>query len=140
MIVVVDTNILLRMLVDVDDPEQVRAAFELMQRADKVIIPIIAFCEAAWVMGKLYKRNRDFISGAIRIITDFSKVECDTDAVSAGLRMLDDGGDFADGVLEYMGRRMADGAPCVFASFDRQAVKLLTMRGLAAATPAYTDR
>lgn len=139
MIVVVDTNILLRMLVDVDDPEQVRAAFALMQRADKVIVPIIAFCEAAWVMGKLYKRNRDFISSAIRILTNFDKVAYDTDAVSAGLRMLEDGGDFADGVLEYMGRRMADGASCVFASFDRQAVKLLTKRGVAAAIPGKAN-
>lgn len=139
MIVVVDTNILLRMLIDVDDPQQVRAAFDLMQRADKVIVPIIAFCEAAWVMGKLYKRNRDFIADAIRIIIDFEKVEHDTDAVSAGLRMLEDGGDFADGVLEYMGRRMADGAPCVFASFDKQAVKLLAMRGVAAAIPGSDE-
>ena len=71
--------------------------------------------------------------------TPMSKVAYDTDAVSAGLRMLEDGGDFADGVLEYMGRRMADGAPCVFASFDRQAVKLLTKRGVAAAIPGKAN-
>ncbi|MBR5950037.1 MAG: hypothetical protein IKZ87_01230 [Actinomycetaceae bacterium] len=138
MIVVVDTNILLRKLVDVDNPAQVRAAFDLMQRADKVIVPIIAFCEAAWAMDRLYKRDRDFISGAIRIITDFEKVVYDTDAVAAGLRMLDDGGGFSDGVLEYMGRRMANGESCVFASFDKKAVNFLSMRGIAATIPVYT--
>ena len=43
--------------------------------------------------------------------------------------MLDAGGDFADGVMAYEGRRM--GAE-TFVSFDRKAVALLAAQGEAA--------
>jgi len=54
--------------------------------------------------------------------------------IGTNLLMMDDGGDFADGVTAYVGSRMASG-PAVFVSFDRQAVKLLTNRGLSAMAP-----
>jgi hypothetical protein len=48
--------------------------------------------------------------------------------------MLEKGGDFADGVNEYTGRIMARGA-VVFASFDKDAVQILTERGISAMIP-----
>lgn len=58
----------------------------------------------------------------------------DEGAVLAGLRIAEDGGDFADGVIQHVGSVHA-GAPSVFLSFDAEAVKLLTMRGVAAVSP-----
>ncbi|MBR6976521.1 MAG: PIN domain-containing protein [Ottowia sp.] len=130
-----DTNILLRMLVEVDDPQQAQAAFALLARADRLIVPIVAFCEAVWVMRQSYKHDRSFVAAALRIIINDRKVVVDEEAVSAGLRQLDDGGDFADGVMECLGRRMAQGKACIFASFDNKAVALLAKRGLAASNP-----
>jgi len=48
--------------------------------------------------------------------------------------MLDDGGDFADGVVQYTGSLLAEG-PSTFASFDQAAVRRLVMRGIAAVVP-----
>ena len=47
-------------------------------------------------------------------------------AVETGLRMLDAGGDFADGIIAYEGNWL--GAE-IFISFDRRAVSLLTGQG-----------
>ncbi|GHU26499.1 hypothetical protein AGMMS50256_03860 [Betaproteobacteria bacterium] len=63
-----------------------------------------------------------------------SKIVCKEDEVNAGMQMLERSGDFADGVNEYSGRMMAHGAS-VFATFDKDAVKLLTERGIAAMIP-----
>jgi predicted nucleic-acid-binding protein len=50
----------------------------------------------------------------------------DAPAVEAGLAMLDAGGDFADGVIAFTGRQLGGN---VFASFDRQAVELVSATG-----------
>jgi hypothetical protein len=62
------------------------------------------------------------------------KVIVKDDEVEAGLRMLDDGGDFADGVHAYSGLNMAPGQ-AVLVSFDKKAVRLLAGRGLSALAP-----
>ncbi len=56
------------------------------------------------------------------------------DVVLSGLRMLDDGGDFADGVVQYTGSQLADG-PASYASFDQAAVRRFSARGIAAMIP-----
>jgi len=50
-------------------------------------------------------------------------------AVEAGLAMLDEGGDFADGAIAAEGRRLGGD---VFVSFDKQAVRLLEKNGVGA--------
>jgi predicted nucleic-acid-binding protein len=55
-----------------------------------------------------------------------SNVVVNRGAAEAGLAMLDDGRDFADGVIAHEGRAL--GADCLV-SFDKQAVNLLTARG-----------
>jgi predicted nucleic-acid-binding protein len=47
-------------------------------------------------------------------------------AVEAGLALLDEGGDFADGIIAYEGRWL--GAE-MFVSFDKKAVKLMKAQG-----------
>jgi hypothetical protein len=50
----------------------------------------------------------------------------DRPAVEAGLAVLAAGGDFADGVIAFDGRRLGGS---VFTSFDRRAVELIAATG-----------
>ena len=68
------------------------------------------------------------------MILQYKNVVTDTVAARAGLRMLDAGGDFADGVIQHTGSQQA-GAPSVFASFDRKAVRLLEEQGFSTLVP-----
>ena len=136
MIAIADTNVILRTIITDDNEEQTAAAAAALKSAEKIVVSIIAFCEVAWILRSKYKRDtKSFIAAALRIILNNPKVVTDTDAVLAGLHMADAGGDFADGVMQHLGNRLA-GAPGVFLSFDRSAVKRLTARGIAASIPA----
>jgi hypothetical protein len=50
----------------------------------------------------------------------------DRPAVDAGLALLEAGGDFADGVIAFEGRRLGG---LVFTSFDAEAVRLIEANG-----------
>lgn len=115
MIVIADTNLILRTIITDDDEEQTAVASAILKDAEKIVVPIIAFCEVAWILRSKYKRDqKGFIAVALRIILNNPKVVADTEAVLAGLHMAEAG---------------------VFVSFDRNAVKLLTARGIAATLP-----
>ena len=131
--VVIDTNILLRYTVG-DDVAQAAIAERIMETATEVVIPTHVFCEYVWVLRAGYKQPVETIAKAIRAIVATDRIVVNDDEVQAGLQMMDAGGDFADGVVAYVGSRMASG-PAVFASFDKQAVRLLAGRGLSALVP-----
>jgi len=128
-----DTNVIVR-IIEGDNPQQTAAALNLMVKSTKFVIPVVVFCETVWVLRSVYKRNWNFIATAIRSLTGNAKVVTEDDAVLAGLRMLDDNGDFADGVVQYTGSVLADG-PSTYASFDQAAVSRLSARGIAAMIP-----
>jgi predicted nucleic-acid-binding protein len=134
--VVVDTNIIARLLVTPTseaDKEQRRIVENLFQRFDKVILPTHVFCELAWLLrGRGHEKSQ--IYSAFQAILESSKFVCKEEEIEAGMLMLEKGGDFADGVNEYSGRMLAQGAS-VFATFDKQAAQLLTERGIAAMIP-----
>lgn len=120
-----DTNVLLRILVE-DDPAQTAAAVRMLEQAAKLAITLPALCEVVWVLSQGYKLGRAEIAKAIRQLMDLDSAEMNRPAVEAGLRLLETGGDFADGVIAHEGRWL--GAE-VFVSFDKQAVKLLAAAG-----------
>jgi hypothetical protein len=62
----------------------------------------------------------------IRSLLASVAVQVDRAAVEAGLATLEAGGDFADGVVAFDGRRLGGTA---FASFDRKAVELVEASG-----------
>jgi predicted nucleic-acid-binding protein len=130
MIAALDTNVLARFLVG-DDPVQVKKAQVVFATAKKIVISTVVFCELSWVMSAVYKQPSSVIASAMRGILTIGNVEAKTDEIEAGLKMLDDGGDFADGVIAYTGGVMA-GEPATFVSFDRQAVRRLSAGGLPA--------
>lgn len=133
MIVIADTNILARIITK-DNAQQFEAASRIFLSAEKVIVPAIVFCELSWLLRSAYQCDRKFIATAIRTIISNAKIITEENAVLAGLRILDDGGDFADGVVQYTGSLLAGGAN-TFVSFDRKAVKRLQSRGISAMTP-----
>jgi predicted nucleic-acid-binding protein len=89
-------------------------------------MPITALCEFVWVSRSAYRRASREIGDVIRTWLVSPTVRLDRPAVEAGLAVLDAGGDFADGVIAFEGRRLGGE---VFASFDRQGVQLLADTG-----------
>ena len=94
-----DTNVLIRYLTW-DDEAQARAAASVIEGGEVMTISSIVLCELAWVLKRAYRYSANEIADAIRRIVTSRNVEADRVAAEAGLRMLDRGGDFADGVIE----------------------------------------
>jgi predicted nucleic-acid-binding protein len=66
------------------------------------------------------------IALSLRGVLAGPNVVIDREAVGAGLAVMEAGGDFADGVIAFHGRRSGGE---VFVSFDRQAVRLIRAQG-----------
>jgi predicted nucleic-acid-binding protein len=120
-----DTNILVRVAVG-DDPIQSPLAAKLLREAESVAVTLPALCEFVWVLRRIYKREAGDIAAAIRRLIGSATVAVDRPAVEAGLVQLEAGGDFADGIIAFEGRRLGG---MVFASFDQDAVTLIAQTG-----------
>ncbi|MYB31645.1 MAG: type II toxin-antitoxin system VapC family toxin [Acidobacteria bacterium] len=127
-----DTNVLVHAVVQ-DDARQASQAQALLAQAVVIAIPVPVFCEFAWVLRRTYNRTADEIATAIRAFIRSETVATDLPAVEAGLRILQAGGDFADGVIAHQGESLGGS---VFVSFDRRAVARLRERGVEAAEPS----
>jgi predicted nucleic-acid-binding protein len=120
-----DTNILVRATVR-DDPDQARRASELLRESELVAMPLAALCEFVWVTRSAYRRTAQEVAAVIRTWLASPTVQLDRAAVEAGVAVLEAGGDFADGVIAFEGRRLGG---AVFVSFDRQATELVAATG-----------
>jgi predicted nucleic-acid-binding protein len=129
--IAVDTNILVR-AITLDDLEQARIAQNLLATAASVIVASSTLCELTWVLRKSHGRKNSEIAEVLNALVEAPNVVVDRAAVQNGLAYLESGGDFADGVIVFEGRRM--GAEH-FASFDRAAVQLATALGFNASQP-----
>ncbi len=116
-----DTNVLLRAAV-MDDPVQGAIAAETLLDAEAVAIALPSLCEFVWVLTRGYKRSAGEVGAAVRKLVESARVVVDRPAAEAGLAVLERGGDFADGVIAFEGRR-AGGR--VFATFDRKAAAIV---------------
>ncbi|MCX5545378.1 type II toxin-antitoxin system VapC family toxin [Paraburkholderia sp. CNPSo 3076] len=123
--IAVDTNVLLRTIVD-DDEEQAARAVMLLDTADMAAVSLQTLCELVWVLRSAYKVDRPDIAAAIRSILNTRNVVANRPAAEAGLDLLEAGGDFADGVIAWDGKWLGGD---MFCSFDRKAVSLLTRQG-----------
>ncbi|MGE0221826.1 MAG: type II toxin-antitoxin system VapC family toxin [Acetobacteraceae bacterium] len=120
-----DTNVLVRAIVG-DDEHQVRIAQAMLAAAQRIAVPLPVLCELVWVLARTYRIPTRDIAEAIRRLIAAANVSVNHQAVRAGLAMLQDGGDFADGVIAHEGAWL--GADTLV-SFDRQAVRLLQGQG-----------
>jgi predicted nucleic-acid-binding protein len=133
--VVIDTNILIRAIIG-DDKQQQQAAARLFEQAQNIVIPTLVLCETVWVLRGRYKIGRQDVAERINALAESDKVILADDEVRAGLELLEAGGDFADGVAAYTGRKLLPGSLAIFASFDQSAVRLLSQRGHSAFVPS----
>lgn len=120
-----DTNVLVRAIV-ADEPEQARLAEEALLAADTVAITAPTLCEFVWVLSRGYGVPFMDIAAAIETLIASANVEVNRPAVEAGLALLREGGDFADGVIAHEGATLGG---VTFASFDKDAVKRLKALG-----------
>jgi predicted nucleic-acid-binding protein len=123
--VTVDTNVLVRAAV-ADDARQARAAAALLKRAKLVAVTLPTLCEFVWVLRKVYGFGSVEIVAAIRALLEARNVAAHRRSAEAGLAMLEQGGDFADGVTAHEGAWLGGEA---FVSFDRQAVERVDRAG-----------
>jgi len=99
--VAVDTNVLVRLLVD-DNRAQADAAERALQNADRIVISLPVLCEVAWVLRRSYGFNRQRVAEAMRGLVATLSAEIDLPAFEAGMATLDQGGDFADGAINHL--------------------------------------
>lgn len=127
-----DTNLLVRVLLN-DDPEQAARARDELRSASSIILTTPMLCELAWVLSRTYGFPNDQIATALRTLTASDTSLFDEPTVTAGLAMLDAGGDFADGVIARLG---AAAGSEIFVSFDKVAVARFARMGHPARLPA----
>ena len=94
----IDTNVLVRYLLR-DDERQATLATKTLGAADAIIVSLIVLCEAVWVLRRFYKLEAGLVARTLRDFLGSYDVEVDQLAAEAGLRNLERGGDFADGVI-----------------------------------------
>lgn len=126
--VTTDTNLLVRVVVG-DDPAQTEAASRILDDAEVVAVPLPCLCEFVWVLRSVYRLPSHRVAASIRAITERANVSVDAAAVTAGLQLLDAGGDFADGAIAAAGAAMGGE---IFVSFDRKAVARISTIGMSA--------
>lgn len=120
-----DTNVLLRPLLD-DNPAEAQLASKALADAEIVVVTTPSLCEYAWVLRQGYKKSARDIALAIRTLVNIPTVRVDCAAVEVGVAMLEAGGDFADGVIAFEGKRLGGE---VFVSFDANAVRKIRDAG-----------
>lgn len=95
-----DTNVLVRFLTW-DDAGQAAEAARALEEADAVFISTVVLCEVVWVLRRAYRYKAEEIATALRSLIESNTVETNRAAAEAGLRLLEAGGDFADGVILF---------------------------------------
>lgn len=120
-----DANVLVRAIV-ADEPKQARAAQAALAKAERIAITPTTLCELAWVLSRGYAIPPADIALTIRRLISSSSVEVNRPAVEAGLALLDQGGDFADGIIAFEGAGLGG---ATFATFDKDAARRLKKLG-----------
>lgn len=120
--IAVDTNILVRLFVADDLPQQA-AALEILEAAQSVAVPTTVFVETVWVLTRAYKLPAEAVLRQLQnFVESVPGLIVNRDESDAGFAMMARNGDFADGINEFSGQKL--GAAC-FVTFDKKAAKLL---------------
>lgn len=116
-----DTNVLVRYLVE-DEEEQAGRAAALIEKAadqdERLYVPQVVLCEVAWVLASAYGRSRAEVAAALKAIVRTAQfVIEDADLAHRALARFEAGtADFAD----YVVAESAAAAGCDrVATFDR---------------------
>jgi predicted nucleic-acid-binding protein len=123
--ITVDTNVLVRAVVR-DDERQARAAAKLLKEAEVIAVSLPCLCEFVWVLRRVYNFTQQDISLALEALLNAGNVAVNRPAADSGLAVLNEGGDFADGLIAYEGNWLGGET---FVSFDKKAVSLVMKQG-----------
>ena len=122
-----DTNVLLRYLVQ-DDPAQSRRAAEVIERRLTREFPgfvsLVCILEIVWVLGSLYKRSRGEIADHVEMIlaADTLEVQNEQEVYQAVIALRKGSGTFEDAVIGALGAWRGCSATL---TFDQNAAKRL---------------
>ena len=121
-----DTNVLVRYLVEEDDPQNKAAdrfVEEALNRGESLFVNQIVLCEMAWVLSRAYDFTRKEVSEALEMILYTRQFEIEAkDRVVRGLREYRKGkADFADYLIGL--KNQAAGCAATI-TFDRKAASL----------------
>ena len=120
-----DTNLLVRAIV-ADEPKQTRLAQSALAKAEFIAVGPTTLCEFVWVLSRGYGIPTADIAAAIRGLIGSANVEMNRPAVEAGLALLEQGGDFVDGIIAFEGAGLGG---AMFATFDKDAATRLKKLG-----------
>ncbi len=109
----VDTNILVRIVVN-DDPVQSARAAAFLRQQDRIFVAKTVLLEIEWVLRNGYGLRRDEVLPILRGILAMGNAEVEDEAaVAQAMRWYENGMDFADSL------HVATAGPgCSFATFD----------------------
>lgn len=122
-----DTNVLLRYLVQ-DDPAQSPKATEVIERrltkANPGFVSLVCILEIVWVLGSLYKRSPREIADHIEMIVaaDTLQVQNEQEVYEAVIALRNGSGTFEDALIGALGAWW--GCSTTF-TFDQSAAKRL---------------
>ena len=124
----VDTNVLLRLIVD-DDEEQTRAASAFVRASGRVFVSQVVVVEAAWVLSSAHGLTRVQVARALQLVlsTDAFAVER-AELIAESLRLFESSSaDFADCVIVTAARAAGE---LPLATFDAALSRLPDTRRL----------
>lgn len=122
-----DTNVLLRYLVQ-DDPAQSFRATEIIERRltrrDPGFVSLVSILEIVWVLGTLYKRSRLEIADHVEMIlaADTLEVQNEQEVYEAVVALRNGTGTFEDALIGGLGVWRGCSATL---TFDQNAAKRL---------------
>lgn len=123
----IDTNVLLRYLVQ-DDPTQSPKATEIIERRgtkeDPAFVSLVSILEIVWALGSLYKRTRGEIADHIEMIlaADTLEVQNEQEVYQAVIALRNGSGTFEDALIGALGAWWGCSATV---TFDENASKRL---------------
>ena len=122
-----DTNVLLRYLVQ-DDPTQSPKASEVIERRlskeNPGFVSLVCVLEIVWILGSLYKRSREQIADHVEMIlaADTLEVQNEQEVYQAVVALKNGSGTFQDALIGALGAWRGCSATL---TFDQNAAKRL---------------
>lgn len=115
--IALDTNVVVRLLVD-DDPIQTRRARKLLETRTALVLPTVLL-ETEWVLRGAYGIGRPAIAGSIRKLLGLPNVTPgNAQAIAAALEWFEAGLDFADALHLALAGEVEE-----FVTFDARLAK-----------------
>ena len=128
---IVDSNVVLRFLLADDDNQSPIAQSYFMDKSNQLIISPVVFCEVVWVMKKRSKIPNAKIAFLLKSLVANERVIYERASFEVGIKFVENGGDFADGVIAYQSVQH-DNAKLV--TFDKKAQQVAEKLGVAVVT------